>query len=64
MGSAAVSATPAAAPGAAPAQDYSTQWAAYYRSIGKIAEAEAIEAQSRLKQVNYLFYFNSTRVGS
>merc|ERR1712071_659584 len=35
---------------AAPTQDYSAQWAAYYRSMGKIAEAEAIEAQARLKQ--------------
>ena len=52
MGNAAVSATPAAAPAAAPAQDYSAQWAAYYRSIGKIGEAEQIEAQARLKQVN------------
>ena len=55
MGAAAVSATPAAAQAAAPAQDYSAQWAAYYRSIGKIGEAEAIEAQSRLKQVSLLF---------
>jgi far upstream element-binding protein len=53
MGNAAVSATPAAAPAAAPAQDYSAQWAAYYRSIGKIGEAEQIEAQARLKQVNF-----------
>ena len=51
MGNAAVSAAPAAAPAAAPTQDYSAQWAAYYRSIGKIGEAEAIEAQARLKQV-------------
>ncbi|XP_059351500.1 far upstream element-binding protein 1-like isoform X5 [Daphnia carinata] len=50
MGNAAVSAAPAAAPAAAPTQDYSAQWAAYYRSIGKIGEAEAIEAQARLKQ--------------
>lgn len=48
-----VSASPAAAPSAAPAQDYSAQWAAYYRSIGKISEAEAIEAQARLKQVTH-----------
>lgn len=51
MGNSAVTATPAAAPAAAPAQDYSAQWAAYYRSIGKVGEAEAIEAQARLKQV-------------
>ena len=63
MGNAAVSAAPAAAPAAAPTQDYSAQWAAYYRSIGKIGEAEAIEAQARLKQVRksctfslYLFF--------
>ncbi|XP_050305974.1 far upstream element-binding protein 2-like isoform X2 [Anthonomus grandis grandis] len=29
--------------------DYSTQWAAYYRSMGKIKEAEAIEAQMKNK---------------
>ncbi len=51
MGNPAVSAAPAAAPAAAPTQDYSAQWAAYYRSIGKIGEAEAIEAQARMKQV-------------
>ena len=60
MGNAAVSAAPAAAPAAAPTQDYSAQWAAYYRSIGKIGEAEAIEAQARLKQVNYTFLHFST----
>jgi hypothetical protein len=30
-------------------QDYSAQWAEYYRSIGKIEEAENIEAQIRAK---------------
>lgn len=50
----------AGAPGAAPAAgaapagaaqpDYSSQWAEYYRSIGKIKEAEAIEAQMKNKQ--------------
>lgn len=55
MGNASVSAAPAAAPAAAPTQDYSAQWAAYYRSIGKIGEAEAIEAQARLKQVGPTF---------
>ncbi|KAM3961404.1 LOW QUALITY PROTEIN: P-element somatic inhibitor [Aphomia sociella] len=30
--------------------DYSAQWAEYYRNIGKIKEAEAIEAQIKLKQ--------------
>jgi len=29
--------------------DYSAQWAEYYRSMGKIKEAEAIEAQMRAK---------------
>lgn len=28
-------------------QDYSAQWAEYYRSIGMIREAEAIEQQSK-----------------
>lgn len=54
MAGSAVSA-PAAAPAATPAQDYSAQWAAYYRSIGKIQEAEAIEAQARLKQASLSF---------
>lgn len=30
-------------------QDYSKQWAEYYRSIGKIDEAEAIENQIKTK---------------
>lgn len=34
-------------------QDYSKQWAEYYRSIGKIDEAEAIENQIKTK-VHYL----------
>lgn len=29
--------------------DYSAQWAEYYRSIGKVKEAEAIEAQIKAK---------------
>lgn len=29
--------------------DYSAQWAEYYRSIGKIKEAEAIEASMKAK---------------
>ena len=53
MGSTAVPAAPGAAQAAAPTQDYSAQWAAYYRSMGKIGEAEAIEAQARLKQVRH-----------
>lgn len=36
-----------AANGAQP--DYSAQWAEYYRSIGKMKEAEAIEAQMKMK---------------
>ena len=31
--------------------DYSAQWAEYYRSIGKVKEAEAIEAQMKQKVV-------------
>lgn len=38
--------------------DYSAQWAEYYRSIGKIKEAEAIEAQMKAGKVcNALKYF-------
>lgn len=33
------------AAGASSTQDYSAEWANYYRSIGKIEEAEAIEKQ-------------------
>jgi len=29
--------------------DYSAQWAEYYRSVGKVKEAEAIEEQMRNK---------------
>lgn len=51
---AAVSAQQAANPQANGAQtDYSAQWAEYYRSMGKIKEAEAIEAQIKAK-VNLL----------
>lgn len=32
-------------------QDYSAQWAEYYRSIGKIEEAEAIEKQIAAQKV-------------
>lgn len=33
--------------------DFSAQWAEYYRSIGKIKEAEAIEAQMKVGKVSY-----------
>ena len=33
--------------------DYSAQWAEYYRSIGKVKEAEAIEAQIKQKTAPY-----------
>ncbi len=32
--------------------DYSKQWAEYYRNIGKIEEAEAIENQMKAAKVN------------
>lgn len=38
-----------AAAGAGSQPDYSSQWAEYYRGIGKIKEAEAIEAQMKNK---------------
>ncbi len=37
--------------------DYSAQWAEYYRSIGKIKEAEAIEAQMKQKVGTYFTCF-------
>lgn len=50
-------AAPAAAPASpAPAADYSAQWAEYYRSIGKMKEAEAIEAQIKLKVGLFILY--------
>lgn len=54
--------TQPAAPGAAPGvangagagqPDYSAQWAEYYRSIGKLKEAEAIEQQMKNKVNNF-----------
>merc|ERR1719191_1863584 len=39
----------AAAPQPGGGADYSAQWAEYYRSIGKVKEAEAIENQMRAK---------------
>ncbi len=41
------------------APDYSAQWAQYYRSLGKIQEAEAIEAQMKAK-VCYLRYLSNS----
>jgi len=38
-----------AAAGAPGGSDYSAQWAEYYRSMGKVKEAEAIEAQIKQK---------------
>ena len=32
--------------------DYSAQWAEYYRSIGKVKEAEALEQQMKQKVWN------------
>lgn len=50
LGGVPAAAPAAAAPGAGGAQpDYSAQWADYYRSIGKVKEAEAIEAQMKNK---------------
>lgn len=40
------------APAAAGTADYSKQWAEYYRSIGKIDEAEAIENQIKSTKVS------------
>jgi far upstream element-binding protein len=43
----------AQAGGAAAAQaDYSAEWAEYYRSIGKLQEAEAIENQIKATKVS------------
>ena len=46
---AAPAAAPAAAQNGSGTADYSAQWAEYYRSIGKIKEAEAIEQQMKSK---------------
>lgn len=35
--------------------DYSAQWAEYYRSVGKLKEAEAIEAQMKNKVCSFFF---------
>ena len=47
-------------PGVGGGEDYSAQWAEYYRSIGKVKEAEAIEAQMRLV-LNHLEKINKTQ---
>ena len=39
------------------AADYSAQWAEYYRSMGKIKEAEAIEAQMKAGKVCFFCFF-------
>lgn len=43
----------AAAAAASGQPDYSKQWAEYYRSIGKIDEAEAIENQIKATKVRF-----------
>lgn len=35
-------------------QDYSAEWANYYRSLGKIEEAEAIEKQIATAKVSFV----------
>ncbi len=45
-------------PGAPGGADYSAQWAEYYRSTGRIKEAEAIEAQMKQKPVGSLLCCN------
>lgn len=50
---------PQAGPAAQNGQpDYSLQWAEYYRSVGKIKEAEAIEAQIKANKVILLYSFS------
>ena len=41
-----------------PASDYSAQWAEYYRSIGKVKEAETIEAQMKQKVMVFKWSFS------
>lgn len=43
----------APAPGAASAQDFSAEWAEYYRRLGKTDEAEAIEKQIQANKVRF-----------
>ena len=50
---------PMAANGAANGgADYSAQWAEYYRSTGKLKEAEAIEAQMKQKVIHHPTFNN------
>lgn len=39
--------------------DYSAQWAEYYRTIGKVKEAEAIEVQMKAGKVSHLLFIIS-----
>lgn len=41
------------------AQDYSAQWAEYYRNIGKIEEAEAIEKQMKASNPSIIIINNN-----
>lgn len=43
-------AAPASQAAGGQTQDYSAQWAEYYRSIGKTEEAEAIEKQMKVSR--------------
>ena len=56
---------PAAAPNgnaAAPAADFSLQWAEHYRSMGKIQEAEAIEAYIKAQKVEIIIYYSKKKI--
>lgn len=51
-GAAAAAAPQQGGQGGAATQDYSAEWANYYRSLGKIEEAEQIEKQIATAKVN------------